>query len=330
MSVKFLIIRFSSIGDIVLTTPVIRCLKRQVEEAEVHFLVKKQFQEVVSANPYIDSIHLFEGNLRQTIRNLRKENYHYIIDLHHSLRSAIIKRRTDALSFTFRKLNFRKWLLVRFHLNLLPDLHIVDRYLETVALFDVVNDGQGLDYFIPTEGEVPLNRLPENFSNGYVALVVGANHATKRLTTDMIVALCRLIPFPVLLLGGAGEQDEGERIALDAGSHVWNGCGKYSIAQSASLLRQARIVVTHDTGMMHIAAAFHKIIISIWGNTVPEFGMSPYMPDPRSMIVEVKNLSCRPCSRIGFERCPRKHFRCILQIPLDDIAQTVSELYRSD
>ncbi len=330
MSVKFLIIRLSSIGDIVLTTPVVRCLKRQVEEAEVHFLVKKQFQEVVSVNPYIDSIHLFEGNLRQTIKNLRKENYHYIIDLHHSLRSAIIKRRIDALSFTFRKMNFRKWLLVRFHLNLLPDLHIVDRYLETVALFDVVNDGKGLDYFIPAEGEVPLDRLPKNFRNGYVALVVGAKHATKRMTTDMIVALCRLIPFPVLLLGGAGEKDEGEQIAVDAGRQVWNGCGKYSIAQSASLVRQARIVVTHDTGMMHIAAAFHKIIISIWGNTVPEFGMSPYMPDPRSMIVEVKNLSCRPCSRIGFERCPRKHFRCILQIPLNDIAQKISELYSSD
>jgi ADP-heptose:LPS heptosyltransferase len=327
MKVKFLIIRLSSIGDIVLTTPVIRCLKQQVEEAEVHYLVKERFFPVIAANPYIDKIHVYRGSLRQTIRELKEEDFHYIIDLHHSLRSKLIKFRLRVLALTFRKLNFRKWILVRFHRNCLPDIHIVDRYLETVRLFDVRNDGKGLDYYIPPGEEVAPGILPDSFKQGYIVFVIGAMHATKRLTTGKITAICREISAPVILLGGPGEKDEGEHIAIAAGPHVFNGCGAYSINQSASLLKQARLVITHDTGLMHIAAAFHKKILSIWGNTVPAFGMYPYLPDPASRMFEINGLPCRPCSRIGYSRCPKRHFKCILQISDQEVAGEANRLF---
>ncbi|HDJ33539.1 MAG TPA: glycosyltransferase family 9 protein [Bacteroidetes bacterium] len=328
-TVRFLVIRMSSIGDIVLTTPVIRGLKQQVEHAQVHFLVKEAFYPVVRANPYIDRIHIFRGNLGDTIRELRKEQFDYIIDLHHNIRSSLIKKCLRLMHFSFRKLNFRKWLLVRFKINTLPQLHIVDRYLETVRLFDVKNDGEGLDYFIPPEDELDRSAFPEPFRKGYVLMVAGAAHATKKLTAEQMAEIICRMNLPVVLAGGPAEEEEAKLIqSLCPGIDVWNTCGEFNINRSASLVRQSSVVITPDTGLMHVAAAFRKPVISVWGNTVPEFGMTPYMPHPASTIFEVKGLSCRPCSKIGYDRCPKKHFHCILKQPLNDITDQAVRLFQ--
>jgi ADP-heptose:LPS heptosyltransferase len=96
----------------------------------------------------------------------------------------------------------------------------------------------------------------------------------------------------------------------------------YNLNQSASLIRQAVAVLTNDTGLMHISAAFGKRMVSVWGNTIPAFGMYPYLPEKfkaNSMIAEVKDLSCRPCSKLGFSECPEKHFNCMRLIDIDPI-----------
>jgi ADP-heptose:LPS heptosyltransferase len=310
LPVNFLIIRLSSIGDIVLTTPVIRCLKQQVPGARVHYLTKREFVPVIAANPCIDQIHEYE-TVGGTLRMIRDNGFHYIIDLHNNLRTALIKSRLPIISFSFDKLNYKKWLLVNFKKDLLPDVHIVDRYIETLRLFDVANDHKGLDYFIPPSDEVSISGLPEQFHNGYVLFAIGANHATKRLPEEKIISICMKIGLPVILAGGTGDSPRAGKIAGECGDLVFNGCGKYSINQSASLVRQARLVISHDTGLMHIAAAFKKKIISVWGNTVPRFGMYPYMPHSESAVFEVGGLSCRPCTKIGFKKCPKGHFRCM-------------------
>jgi ADP-heptose:LPS heptosyltransferase len=324
--VKFLVIRFSSIGDIVLTTPVIRCLKNQVEGAEVHFVTKKQFDPIVKDNPYIDKIHLLDGSIKELTNKLKEEHFDYIIDLHHNLRTSIIKSKLRLISFSFNKLNFQKWLMVAFKINRLPTEHIVERYMATTKLFGVINDNKGLNYYIPVENEVSLQNLPENFRKGYVALVIGAKHATKRMTDDKIVSLCKMLHYPVILLGGNEDAASGAVIAEACGQGVFNSCGMYSLNQSASLVKQANVVISHDTGLMHIAAAFKKKIISIWGNTIPEFGMYPYQPDEASQIFEVKGLKCRPCSKIGYDKCPQKHFRCMNDIKEDEIATVVHRI----
>ena len=324
--VKFLFIRLSSIGDIVLTTPVIRCLKQQVNGAEIHFLVKKQYSQVIRANPYIDRIHEFES-VGRTLSDFKQVEIHYIIDLHNNLRSAIIKSRLPAISFSFNKLNIEKWLLVNFGKNILPGIHIVDRYLETTSLFDVKNDQKGLDYFIPPEDELNLSGLPAPFRDGYVLFAIGANHFTKCLPLEMITRLCREMNLPVILAGGEDDFAAGEKIAEACGKIVMNGCGKYNINQSASLIRQAEVVICHDSGLMHIAAAFKKKIISVWGNTIPDFGMYPYMPHPESAIFEVGGLKCRPCSKLGFRKCPKKHFRCMKDHNVREIAEYASKLF---
>lgn len=320
---KFLIIRFSSIGDIVLTTPVVRCLKQQVSGAEVHFLTKKGFASILQPNPYIDKLHLLDDDLPKTIGLLKAEKYDYVIDLHHNLRTLRVKLGIGVKSFSFDKLNTQKWLLTALKINRLPAMHIVDRYLATLNSFGVTNDGKGLDFFMDEKDRVNPETLPEGFRHGFIALVTGATFATKQLPLEKLDMLCSLLKQPVILLGGPAEQEMGEALARNH-PNTYNACGKYSLAQSADLLRQSAVVITHDTGLMHIAAAFQKPVISIWGNTVPEFGMGPYFGEngtTLSRLFEVNNLSCRPCSKIGYKKCPKGHFNCM---QLQDIASIVT------
>jgi heptosyltransferase-2 len=312
---KFLVIRFSSIGDIVLTTPVIRALKKQVKEAEVHFLTKKNFAGILQTNPYIDKVHLLGDHLSETIGHLKKEGFDYIIDLHHNLRTLRVKAGLRVKSFSFDKLNIEKWAMTALKVNRLPNVHIVDRYLATLKDFGVTNDGMGLDYFIPEKDRVAVSSLPTTHQNGFIGLVIGAALATKQLPLKKLHELCeKLAPYPVIILGGPPEKEVGENLA-SAWPNVMNACGKMNLNQSADLIRQSRVVITHDTGLMHIAAALHKPILSIWGNTIPEFGMGPYFPTGifvPNKIFEVKPLNCRPCSKIGFKKCPQGHFKCMI------------------
>ncbi len=324
--VKFLIIRFSSIGDIVLTTPVIRALKQQVENAEVHFLTKNQYLTVVENNAYIDKIHLLKKDFSELISELKKEHFHYIIDLHKNLRTFRVKNKLRKVSFSFDKINYEKWLIVNLKKNKLPEKHIVERYLDCTKVFDTKNDGKGLDYFISELDKVDIkSSFPDLFHNGYIAFVIGAQHYTKKIPLDIIIKICKKINKAIIILGGKEDVGEGEQIDKATDNNVFNACGKFSLNQSASIVEQAKLVISHDTGLMHIAAAFKKKIVSVWGNTIPQFGMYPYLPQKDSKIIEVENLKCRPCSKIGFSKCPKKHFKCMREINIDKIIEIANE-----
>ena len=311
---KILILRFSSIGDIVLTTPVIRALKEQIPNAEIHYFTKPAFKIILENNPYIDKLIFLDAELGNQIKKLKNENYDYIIDLHHNLRTLRIKWGLGVKSFSFDKLNLKKWLYVNLKINLLPDLHIVDRYMETVKLLDVSDDGKGLDYFIPAKDVVLKNTLPDFLQCNYVAFAIGAQHFTKRLPVNKLMEFCEFIKLPIILLGGKEDFEVGDSIdnhfnKNGLNNKIFNACGKFNLNQSASLIQQATIVYSHDTGLIHIAAALGKSIVSIWGNTTPDFGMYPYRT--KFKILENKDLKCRPCSKIGYAKCPQGHFKCM-------------------
>jgi heptosyltransferase-2 len=204
----------------------------------------------------------------------------------------------------------------------MPDVHIVDRYLETVQSFGVKNDNKGLDYFIPKDEAVKQTDLPHSHHLGYIGLVIGAAHNTKRLPLHKLKELCSALHHPIVLLGGPEDAALGEQIASTDPIKIYNACGKFSINESADLVQKAKLIITHDTGLMHIAAAFKKPIISIWGNTVPSFGMTPYYGNAQKQNApyEVKKLSCRPCSKIGYDKCPKGHFKCMEQQDVQEIA----------
>lgn len=327
---KILIVRFSSIGDIVLTTPVIRCLKKQLH-ADVHFLTKKSFAPLLAANPYLSKIHVLENSLAETIQNLRAEKFDVVIDLHHNFRTFWLKLFCGAPSFSFKKLNIEKWLLVNFKINKLPKVHIVDRYLETCAPLGVQNDGQGLDYFFSPDTTIPSEIFAKQ-QQPFIAWVIGAKFQTKKYPVQKVVQTLKRSDFPdfrVVLLGGKEDIQEAAAIqqAYDGPLELINLCGKLSLNESAKLVETATAVIANDTGLMHIAAAFKKPILSVWGNTVPDLGMTPYYGHHHipSQIAEVKGLSCRPCSKIGFQKCPKGHFKCMLEneLPLNFLRENL-------
>ncbi|PIQ21083.1 MAG: glycosyl transferase [Cytophagales bacterium CG18_big_fil_WC_8_21_14_2_50_42_9] len=323
---KILILRFSSIGDIVLTTPVIRILKKQLPGVSVHYATKPNFKAVVGANPYLDKVHYLTGSLSALVDELQQEKFDYVVDLHHNLRSRLIRFRLGVQGASFPKLNIQKWLLVNLKVNKMPAVHIVDRYIAAAQKLGIKNDGAGLDYFIPAQDEVEIDTLPAMHRPGYVAFAIGAQHATKRLPTKRIIELCVRINRPVILLGGKEDAGTGEEILKyferritnnEQRTTIYNACGKYNLNQSASLVRQAEVVFSHDTGLMHVAAAFRKKIYSIWGNTVPELGMYPYQTEFE--VLERNNLPCRPCSKIGYKACPQGHFKCMWEIDFSKV-----------
>ena len=322
---KFLIIRFSSIGDIVLTTPVIRCLKKQIPDAELHFLTKESFATIVENNPYISKVHVLSHSWETMLHELKLEEYDFIIDLHHNLRTIRLKKDLGVKSFAFNKLNIQKWIYTNLKWNLMPPVHIVDRYMETVSSFGVKNDDEGLDYFIPEKEITTLKDIPASHHAGYIGLVIGAAHFTKKLPVEKLKELCRKINHPVILLGGKEDADNGNEIASVDEVKIYNACGKFKLNESADLVKKAKLIITHDTGLMHIAAAFKKPIISVWGNTVPEFGMFPYYGKHKieSKKSEILNLRCRPCSKIGYDKCPKGHFKCMNQISEESIVEAV-------
>jgi heptosyltransferase-2 len=298
-------------------------LKKQVPHAEVHFLTKKNFEAVVKNNPHIDKIWTTDGSLKDVLPALKKEQFDEIIDLHANLRTWRIKSKLKIKSTSFNKLNFEKWLLVNLKINRLPAIHIVNRYLKTVEHLGVQNDGEGLDFYLDATIKSNQEVLPSSFTNGYWTAVIGANHATKRFPVAKWIEAIKAINSPVVIVGDKNDFVAGQEIADACGVFVFNACGQFSLLQSASVVSQAKLVISNDTGMMHIASAYNRNIISIWGNTVPAFGMTPYMPSnyANSFIAEAKEVGCRPCSKIGYSKCPKGHFDCMNKISVGELTE---------
>jgi ADP-heptose:LPS heptosyltransferase len=324
---KFLIIRLSSIGDIVLTTPIIRCLHKKYPDAAIHFLTKKKFAPILQYNPYINKVHTLDDDFDLMLQEVEKESFDYIIDLHHNIRTLKVKRHLKkATSFSLNKLNVQKFIYTSFKINILPQKHIVDREFECVKKLGITNDEMGLDYFIPEADKIKKNDIPTSHQLGYIAISIGAALVTKKMPLQKLQQLCASIHHPIILLGGLEDFDDGKAIAAQDDIKIYNACGKFNLNESADIISNAKLLITHDTGLMHIAAAFQKPIVSIWGNTVPAFGMYPYYGTKSSQkydVVQVNNLRCRPCSKIGYDKCPKGHFKCMQQININEIIELV-------
>ena len=320
---KILIIRFSSIGDIVLTTPVVRCLKKQLPDVQIHYLTKENYKNILSSNPYITKIHTLKHSIAETVKELKKENFDFVVDLHHNLRSLLVKTRLHIPSKSFNKLNVRKWIYVKTKCkNIMPQLHIVDRYFGAVSTLGITNDMCGLDFF---DSDSSAATLP--FDN-YISIVCGATHTTKQIPPKYIEYLCQNIKHNIVLLGDKNDAKRLENINIKHIPNVIDMCGKCSLSQSALYVKHSAVVITSDTGLMHIAAAYKKNIITIWGNTTPQLGMYPYMPNGKGKYINIEadDIKCRPCSKIGYKECPKKHFSCMNNIIWNDVVQTAQNL----
>lgn len=327
---KILLIRFSSIGDIVLTSPVVRCIKNQLPDVELHVLTKKQNHLLFSNNPHVNKLHLLDKSLAEVMKALKSERFDFVADLHNNLRSHRVRKALCIPSAGFPKLNLKKYLLVRFKWNMMPDLHVVDRYFEAVKPLGVVNDAQGLEFY-SGDTVLPAN-APDWIGKPFVAVVIGGQHTTKILPAPKVAEVIKKLDIPVALLGGPSDADRAESVVNHVDSKtVWNACGRLNLMESALVIKHSAVVLTNDTGLMHIAAAYRKPVVSVWGNTVPALGMWPYMPgeESQSVIVENSALKCRPCSKIGFDRCPKGHFDCMNSLSEAHIADELLRLVKN-
>ena len=329
---KILIIRFSSFGDVVLSTPVPRLLKNKYPESVIHFITKKEYNSIYNNNNYVDKVIKFEKNLYQTYIKLRNEKYNLIIDLHNNLRSNYLKLLLFKRSYTYDKQFFKRWLVNNFKLNL-KIKHIASSYIETLRGLNIDDDRMGLDFYIDENNKIFKKDLPISHRNGFYSFVMGAKHFTKRLPVKKIIELCDKINKPIILIGGKDEISNSLKVenffksrkinkgyikrTLDKKTIIYNLCGKLSINQSASIIQASKAVYTNDTGFMHVAAAFKKRVIAIFGSTHPNLGFYPYKTN--FFIYQNNKLSCRPCTKIGLSRCPLKHFKCMNEIKFEDV-----------
>lgn len=296
---------------------------------------------VLKGNPHIDEFHYFEKDLQKTVLELVPLNFSLVFDLQKNFRSryvtALLKQafNSQVQLFSFHKLNIRKWLAVQLKWkSLLPDKSIVDRYFEGVRSLGIRNDGLGLEFHIPLEDEISGDDLPMGHQMGFIACSIGGQHQTKKMPVEQWQQLISKLTWPVVLLGGPEDQVTGDHIAQSNPVKIYNACGKFNLKESADILKRAKVVLSHDTGLMHMAAALKKPLVAIWGNTIPEFGMFPFYgqnnllthPSPILAHAEVDGLSCRPCSKIGYSVCPKSHFKCMKDQNLEEMIRQVDQL----
>jgi len=291
--------------------------------AEIHFLVKENFASVMKFNPSIDTHWYFDPEDETLIENLKQQKFELVFDLQKNFRSRKLVKALGVKSITFDKNNIRKWAFVNFKFPALPNKHIVDRYFAALSEIGVKNDGKGLDFYLnPT---VKHKSPPSN--KKYVCIAIGAAHNTKQIPEDLIVKICDQLDVPIFLLGGKDDEAKGNRIA-ESRDHVVNKAGMFSLQESAGCINNSKGLLTADTGLMHIAVGLKIPTLVMWGNTVPELGMHPYYGKENVFTFnhEVKALSCRPCSKLGKENCPKGHFNCMKKQNLRPIVEQIKTL----
>ena len=331
---KILIIRLGAIGDILLATPLIRCLRTAYPDARIEFLVKERFAELLEHNPYLSKTLKFDeagglGEIARWRRRVGAERYDVILDLHSNIRSVLM----TAFLMRQRVSRIDKGLLRRFayvHLRwkTLPERSSVTaRYFEAANGLGLLDDGGGLDLFVSEEkGYRP--RIPVVKDEPLVALVPGAGYFTKRWPEEHWVALGNLLSdrfgASLALVGGEEDVEVCRAISSRLNGAVVNLAGKTRLLESAAVLQGADLVITNDCGPMHMAVALKKKVVAIFGGTTEALGFFPY--GTAHVVVENHSLPCRPCSHIGRDSCPLSHFRCMREITPGEVARAAEVL----
>ena len=271
-------------------------------------------------NPHISKHWIYQQREVELIADLKKEKFDLIVDLQKNIQSKKLCSALSVRSISFDKNNIRKWLFVNFKTPALPGTHIVDRYFDSLKSIDLKNDGLGLEFFIDPKIEEKMLNLDED----YICIALGAAHNTKQIPESILMKICDQVHAKIHLLGGVQDKEKGDRIAKGR-KHVMNYAGGCSLHESALHIKNAKLLLTGDTGLMHIAVGLAVPSLVMWGNTVPDFGMYPYYGDKKIYTFnhQVEGLSCRPCSKLGKTSCPKGHFNCMNKQNIELIVEQI-------
>lgn len=337
---RILIIRLGSIGDILLTTPLIRMIKKQIDGVEIDFLIKRSFVPLVQENPHINQIIQFNGScdkvrLWNMIRHIRNSGYDAILDLQNNQRSFLIRCFSGVrIQRCFHPKRIRRFLLVYFKANFYgKSVPVSSRYLKTLAKWGIVDDGAGLEFFIDRQSENRMiDRLRKKQFNKEKILVLapGAAHNTKRWPITGFAEAGNFFAqrgMSVIIVGGQGDTSLSEELVQLIDFPVTNYSGQLSLSETGALIKHSELIITNDTGVAHMGAAFRRKLVVIFGPTTHHFGFLPFRTD--AIVIE-KSLSCRPCSYHGSTRCPKDHFNCMKQIRGHEVIEAALKLLKSE
>lgn len=322
-------VRFSSIGDLLLTTPLLRAIRRRHPAAHVAVVVREDMADTLRHNPRIDQLITWRrgASLLGLASALRGHApWTHRLDLHGSLRSLLLRRLVGGSWSTYPKHRRRRRQLIRTHRRLGGDLGAVaERYFDAAGGLEVTPDDGGLEFYTTqsaeSEAEAFLAAKGIGRSRGVIAIAPGAAHATKRWPERHWTALVEQASRTqdLLVLGGPAEREIGERLA-GTRAGVANAAGVFSLVGTAALLKRVRVLVAGDTGVLHLATAVGTPVIGLYGPTVREFGFFPY--HARATILEL-GLACRPCSSQGSERCPLGHHHCLVHLEPERVLEAL-------
>ena len=329
---KALVICGDSIGDTVFSTPVLRALKVQLDNIELQGLFNPSALFLMEENPYVDFSHSYEGPLLKLMRRLRAQRFDVVVNLRRDWKTRLLVLLLGVRNVSVQTDRWRQWLMIHLKINHLRNGHLVEKMMDAVAPLGVKMDELGLDYFIPERDWVSRSWLPDQFRSNYIVFMLTAPFATRKLPVDRMLELCDKINRPIILLGTPEDHETGELIdrffdkgmslvyeegllELNKKTIVYNACGKFNFNQMASVVKQASAVFMFDCDFIPVASALKKEIYGLWGNTILLFGRYPYRT--KFSALESNSVMCRPCSSGGFDKCPKKHFKCMRDILFD-------------
>ncbi|MCP5063854.1 MAG: glycosyltransferase family 9 protein [Ignavibacteriae bacterium] len=307
---NILIVRLSSLGDILLTTPLIRSLKNSNPNIKIDFVVRKEFKDTVLHNPHLNNIYQVtrDQNYSELRDQLSKTEYDVVIDLQNNLRSRSLTKKISKNIFRFKKPNIDKFLLVNFKLNLFKKIiSIPERYANSLPNFNL--DEESLELFLPNEIKSDIEQ-----STNIIGLCPGSVHKTKMWLEEYFVELGNLLVqnnYKVFLFGGKSDREICKSISNQIEQSI-DLSNDNKLFELSANMRMCKTIVCNDSGLMHTAVANNVPVVAVFGSTVKEFGFTPYKN--KSLVIEKNELTCRPCSHIGLGECPKKHFECMKKL----------------
>ena len=338
---RILIIRLSSMGDIILTTPFIELAAKTFPLARIDFCTKEKFTSLLRPNPNIHKVIKAKNDLNYSaLKDLRQlikmSNYNLIIDLQNNLKSIYLRSIQDAKVHVFIKHSLKKFLLVNFKINLLKDVKpVTERYKETINRY--VSGDDLLKITLPELYTDPVSeRSIENMldslnitkANRLICIPAVSGHFTKTYMAENYAHIINNYPDndAVFFLTGRGKDSANIQLirTLTGSKIVYDLCDKLEIEDLISLVKRSSLVICGDTGPMHIAEAFDIPIVMMAGSSVKEFGFFPQ--NEKAAILENNSLKCRPCSHYGKSKCPKGHFKCMKELTPETVLSKISSL----
>lgn len=314
-----LVVRFNSIGDIVLTSPVISRL--HAEGYKVHYLTKKVFSELLENNPKVGQCWVLEDSLSKVIEELSDHSFKFVIDLHNNYRSKRVCKAISAPTYRLSKERIGMWLLTNFGIRNTSERHIVHRFLDVLSPLRLSSRSEKLEFYTESES-IEYLALPEE----YLAVAVGAAWSTKQIPTAKQIEIIEQSKWKnIVLLGGPDEKEMADEIVSGTSKKITNLVGDLSITQSGLVVKDASVLLTGDTGLMHIAAAVETPTVAVFGSTHPVLGYTPFTDEKNYYIIQNESLGCRPCTKQGKSACPKGHFKCMLDLDFKDLVTKIDK-----